>query len=128
MFWALHALCASSPACVLGFLFPILPFLSPCLFPRAFLSYTLLSQYFLFPAAFLSLCLFSSAFFPHAKTKNAPCRFYSGRGIFYAVLKRNAIRSQAPPVLPGAANIAAVVRTVKMDFFDGVVRFLQRFV
>ena len=53
---------------------------------------------------------------------------YPGRGIFYAVLKRNAIRPQAEPVLPGAANIAAVVRTVKMDFLDGVVRFLQRFV
>ena len=53
---------------------------------------------------------------------------YSGRGIFYAVLKRNVTRPQAPPVLPGAANIAAVMRTVKMDFFDGLIRFLQRFV
>ena len=63
---------------------------------------------------------------PKQKTPRAGS--YPGRGIFYAVLKRYVTRSQAPPVLPGAANIAAVVRTVKMDFFDGVVRFLQRFV
>ena len=47
---------------------------------------------------------------------------------FYAVLKALHSRSRAEPILPGAANIAAVVRTVKMDFLDGVVRFLQRFV
>ncbi len=65
-----------------GLLVPYTSFSLSVPFPRAFLSCTLLSLYFLFPAAFLSLCLFSSAFFPYAKTKNAPCRFYSGRGIF----------------------------------------------
>ena len=62
----------------------------------------------------LSRASFPLRFPPVPKQKNAPCRFYSSRGIFYAVLKRNVTRPQAPPVLPGAANIAAVVRTVKI--------------
>lgn len=106
-----------------GLLVPYTSFSLSVPFPRAFLSYTLLSLYFFFPCFFP--CRFS---FPISKQKTPRAGSYPGRGIFSAVLKRYVTRPQAPPVLPGAANIAAVVRTVKMDFFDGVVRFLQRFV
>ena len=102
MFWALHALCASSPACVLGFLFPILPFLSPCLFPALF-----------FPILFFPCTSFFLPLF-------YPCAFFPLR--FSPMPKQ-----KTPPVLPGAANIVAVVRAVKMDFLDGTRFFPHTF-
>ena len=112
---------------------PPAAFLSLCFSPALFFLYfsfpvpLFLCTPFLLPLSFPAPS-FSLRFPPYPNKKTPRAGSYPGRGIFYAVLKRNVTCPQAPPVLPGAANIAAVVRTVKMDFFDGVIRFLQCFV
>lgn len=111
-----------------GLLVPYTSFSLPVPFPRAFLSYTLLSLYFFFPCFFPCRLPLPVLLVPYAKTKNAPCRFLSRPGHFLCGFKKECHPPAGVPVLPGAANIAAVVRTVKMDFFDGLIRFLQRFV